>query len=112
MKQPRQAAAAIYGITWLNREEWQKMRAVAADPYTLMPTYEDWVLMTGRAVKDMEQSGKHVKKVPVSADDFAAWCAGSGRYADSAARSEYVSFIMATERALRQTRKQRKTDDE
>lgn len=106
MKKRQSKTNTIYGITWLDRSEWQKMRAIASDFSALMLTYEEWVLMTTRAIKDVEQSGKRVKKVPITAEGFDAWCAENGKNRNSAARSEYVSFVLATQRALRQTKKQ------
>ena len=82
------------------------MRAVASDPSALMITYEEWVMMSTRAIKDLEKSGKRVKKVPVTAEGFAAWCAENAKEKNSASRSEYVSFVLATQRALRQTKHQ------
>lgn len=106
MKKRQSQTNTIYGITWLDRSEWQKMRTVASDFSALMLTYEEWVLMTTRAIKDLEKSGKRVKKVPITAEGFAAWCAENGKEKNSAARSEYVSFVLATKRALHQTKNQ------
>lgn len=112
MKKGSNSEKTIYGITWLTREEWQKMRMMAADPSSLSSSYEDWMMMVWRISKDLEQKGYKVKKVTVDTAIFAEWCGHNGRPLDNAARSEYVSYVMATERALRQSKKRTKGGDE
>jgi hypothetical protein len=112
MKKRPSDTNTIYGITWLDRDEWQKMRAVATDSTALMITYEEWVMMTTRAIKDLEKTGRRVKKVAITAEDFAAWCAANSKEPNSAARSEYVSFVLATQRALRQSNRQISVDSD
>ncbi|GAB1429781.1 hypothetical protein MASR2M18_06130 [Ignavibacteria bacterium] len=112
MKKNDNSEKAVYGITWLTREEWQKMRAIAADPDTLSSSYEDWMMMVWRIAKDLEQEGNRVKKIPVDTGIFAEWCGHNNRLPNNAARSEYVSYVMATERAFRQSKKRMKGGDE
>lgn len=81
------------------------MREIAADTNALTATYEDWMLMAWNLTKDLESKGVKVKKVAVTTDIFAEWCKNNNRIPDNAARSEYVSYLMATEKALRGNRK-------
>lgn len=112
MKKNNNSEKTVFGITWLTREEWQKMRIVAADPISLTSSYEDWMMMVWNITKDLEQKGNKVKKVTVDTEIFTEWCEHNNRPLDNAARSEYVSYVMATERAFRHSKKQMKGGDE
>ncbi len=90
-RDPDEEHRVAIGIAWYSREGWERMRAVAADPDSFENSYEAWLAMITRSLKDLESQGVIPEKVELDANRVAAWCKERGRPIDASSRSEYVS---------------------
>ncbi len=79
------------GVAWYDREQWERLRQVAADPERLEDSYEDWVAMAERAIRDIEATGLLIERVPVDTEELVAWCNERGRPIDGEARAEFAA---------------------
>ena len=79
------------GVAWYDREQWQRLREVAADPEVLEESYDEWVAMAEKAVRELEVSGMIIERVPVNATDLIAWCSEQDRPIDGSARAEFAA---------------------
>ena len=79
------------GVAWFDREQWQRLREVAADPERLEESYEAWVAMAERAIRHLEATGMLIERVPVDTEELIAWCKDRARSIDSSARAEFVA---------------------
>jgi len=87
----------MLAAAWYRREEWERLRAVAADPEDLEDTYDKWLRNAQRLMVQMGGKGIRLVKVDVGADELCAWCRQQSVPVDSAARAGFAS-----EKALRQ----------
>ena len=81
----KESVEAAPGVAWFDREQWQRLREVAADPERLEESYEAWVAMAERAIRRLEAAGMLIERVPVDAEELIAWCKDRARPIDSSA---------------------------
>jgi len=79
------------GVAWFDREQWQRLREVAADPERLEESYEAWVAMAERVIRQLEATGRLIERVPVDTEELIAWCEDRARSIDSSARAEFAA---------------------
>ena len=79
------------GIDWYDRDQWARLREVAADPNALEETYEEWVAMAGRAIGTVEAAGEPVARVSIDTEELVLWCNEQQRPVDRPARAEFAS---------------------
>lgn len=82
---------AITGIAWYRRDQWARLRELAADADGLEEAYEDWLAGAQRTVDQMTATGVHVRRVDIDLDDLVHWCRAEGRPLDSAARAAFTA---------------------
>src|SRR5216117_2311044 len=87
----KESVEAASGVAWFDREQWQRLRQVATDPERLEDSYEAWVAMAERAIRDLEATGMLIERVPVDTEELIAWCNDQGRPIDSSARAEFAA---------------------
>jgi len=81
----------VVGVAWYSRDEWPRVRAIAADPETLEASYDDWLKVFTEGKAALRQAGIVAEDVPVLAGDLQAWCAAEGRPIDGDARAGYAA---------------------
>jgi hypothetical protein len=79
------------GVAWYDREQWQRLREVAADPEVLEESYDQWVVMAEKAIRDLEAMGMIIERVPINTNDLIAWCNEQDRPIDGSARAEFAA---------------------
>jgi len=83
------------GLAWYSREDWERLHEIADDRDKLDDAYEDWERQALKMIHDLEVVGRRVRKVPIDIDALIAWCAERKCRIDTAARSEYVSYLLS-----------------
>jgi hypothetical protein len=73
---------------------WERLRELADDAQALDATFEDWERGALAAVRDLESMRRHIRKVPIDIEALATWCRNQHRPLDSAARAEYVTYLL------------------
>ena len=82
------------GAAWYERDQWERLRRVAADPERLEETYEEWVIMAARAMLMAADAGALIMKVPVNVRELIDWCIEQDRPIDSPARAEFTARLL------------------
>jgi hypothetical protein len=82
------------GFAWYQREQWDRLRELAADAHGLEEQYDAWLASAERTLAMVRSQGLKVERVVVDVEEIAAWCARAGRRFDGKARSEYVAELM------------------
>lgn len=85
---------AQLGLAWYSREAWERLREVADDREALDESFEDWERGALGAIRDLESVGRQIRKVPIDIEALVSWCRGRDRRIDSAARAEYVTYLL------------------
>jgi hypothetical protein len=80
-------------IAWIEKDDWPKFRAGAADRANLHDTYADWLRDASRIERTARAEGKRVVRVPIHADQFRAWCTVRGKQPNGASRSQYAALM-------------------
>jgi hypothetical protein len=57
----------------------------------LEESYDEWVAMAEKAIRELEASGMIIERVPVNTTDLIAWCSEQGRPIDGSARAEFAA---------------------
>ena len=83
------------GLAWYSREDWERLREIADDRDKLDDAYEDWERQALKMIHDLEAVGRRVRKVPINVEALIAWCAERECRIDTAARSEYVTYLLS-----------------
>ena len=86
-----ESVEAASGVAWFDREQWQRLQQVAADPERLEESYEAWLAMAERAIRDLEATGILIEKVPIGTAELIAWCNEQARPIDSSARAKFAA---------------------
>lgn len=81
----------VVGVAWYSRDEWPRIRAIAADPETLEASYDDWLKVFNESRDALRQAGIVAEDVPVIADELRQWCVAEGRSIDGEARASYAA---------------------
>jgi hypothetical protein len=79
------------GVAWYDRDQWERVRGLAADPELLEVSYESWVAMAERSVRELEAAGMIIKRVPVNAVALESWCRARGLPINSSARARFAA---------------------
>lgn len=83
----------IVGIAWFRSDQWELLRALAADPEGLEQTHAEWLALAEKSVRTLKKQGVLVRKVVVDVNDLNAWCLENHRPLDSAARAAYAGKL-------------------
>lgn len=65
---------ANLGLAWYSREDWERGAL--------------------GAIRELESIGRQIRKVPIDIEALVSWCRGQDRRIDSAARAEYVAYLL------------------
>lgn len=93
-RRPRDVAKVAVGLAWFDREQWHLLRQVAADRDKLDNSFEEWESSARKALANLKSQGVLVEPFEVRVADLAQWCAERSLPLNSAARAEYVSFML------------------
>lgn len=78
------------GVAWYRREQWDRLLQIASDRDELEDTYDEWVTMAERRLKELGQHGYMLRKVDIDVEELLSWCNSQNRPVDGAARTEFV----------------------
>jgi hypothetical protein len=79
--------------------QWVQLHAVAADRVKLDDTFEEWEANARRALADLKSQGLAAERCEIRVAELVRWCADRKIPIDSAARAEYVSFMLRRKHA-------------
>ena len=92
------------GVCWYTPEEFIKMKQAAIDGDNFEDTYEEWLQIAERAIKDLKRPGVNPRKVYVKTEDFRWWCEKNNLSTDGPARTRYVAEILKSVNDLKNKR--------
>ena len=80
----------VIGLAWYREEEWDRLKAVAADPNHLEDTWSDWRRVVSKGLEELVAEGHLFERVDVAVDELVAWCRNQGRPVDASARADFA----------------------
>ncbi|MFC4174053.1 hypothetical protein ACFOYU_18700 [Microvirga sp. GCM10011540] len=84
------------GLPWYSREDYPRIRAMMNDPHNLAPSYDQWFMAAQNNERVAQEAGLEVVRVPITPEDFAAWCSARGVEPGSSARSQRAQEEVAS----------------
>jgi hypothetical protein len=82
-------------LAWYDRNQWERLKQVAADADQLDDTYEEWLANAKRFRGDLVLRGLQVVKIDIDVDELSTWCATHRMPNTSEARSQFAAEIAA-----------------
>jgi hypothetical protein len=76
---------------WPSRENYARFRAVCDD--SVPDTFDDFEVLAGGRLAEMEKQGIHIRKIAFDADRMAQWCRVNLGKVDGEARRQYAAMI-------------------
>jgi len=84
----------VYGISWFQPEQWERLLEVSSDRESLDNSYEEWRENANKAIHEFRAQGQKVKKVKLNLEEFLYWCNENKKETNGSARAEYVAILM------------------
>ena len=84
---------------WYQPDEWEKLKATAADKENLDDTYDEWKSNASRAIQDLRDEGQHIQKVSIKIEQLEVWCEEEGVDNISQARTQYAVHLLKNRRS-------------
>ena len=89
-KQATSLAGQAVVVAWYRPEQWDRLRAVAADPEKLLDTFAEWLNVAESTLQNLRAAGIQPYSVDVDVEELLLWCKQQGVPLDQAARSRYA----------------------
>lgn len=86
--------AAVVGLAWFDRKQWQRLTEVVEDRNELDDTFELWRQSALEAARTMEREGQRVEKVHIEVESLVSWCKEKGLPVNGKSRADYVTQII------------------
>jgi hypothetical protein len=90
-KRKRKSASILVGMARYTRQQWLRLKEIAADPERLDDAYEDWLAGSDESMKMMEARGLRCVPIHVDVDELAAWCLVRDRPLNGEARAAFAA---------------------
>ena len=87
------------GVGWYTHENWTKVKAAATDPDRFEETYQEWIEMAEKALREIRLAGVNAEKFNINSEDLLAWCLAHDKANNAASRAEFVSQMGSQNRA-------------
>lgn len=82
------------GIAWYKKEQWELLKATAADSENIEDTYEEWEKQASHTIKELKKKGQNIEKIGFDVNKFNDWCKKNGKKPDSLSRANYVAELL------------------
>ena len=89
----------IYGISWFQPEQWERLLEISSDRESLDNSYEEWRENANKAIHEFRAQGHIIKKVKLNLEEFLSWCNENKKETNGSARAEYVAILMENKNA-------------
>ena len=86
-------------FSWYQHDEWEKLKATAADKKDLDDSYDEWKSNASSAIQDLRDEGQLIQKVSIKVDQLEAWCEEEGVDNNSEARTRYAVNLLKKRRS-------------
>lgn len=79
------------GVAWYHRDQWQRLREVSTDVDKLEDTYDQWLWLATKHLKDMAAGGIEIGKVHIDVERLILWCEEKGMEVNGSSRAHYTA---------------------
>ena len=79
------------GVAWYRKEQWPRLLEIADDKEKLEASYDEWVKIAQKTMREMEKLGLSLVKVDVDVEELLAWCQRRKIPVNGEARASFTS---------------------
>ena len=90
MRKADDTSSSRIGVAWYRREQWERLLEISSDREELEDTYDEWLAMAERRMKELARHGYMLRKVDIDVEELVSWCNSQNRPVDGTARTEFV----------------------
>jgi hypothetical protein len=80
-------------VQWFAEHDFKAIKRVMLDDPSLPPTYAEWLLSAEQNARKLESAGIIVRKVPITAAEFTAYCAMIGQPCNFATLGTFTVYV-------------------
>jgi hypothetical protein len=80
-------------IQWFAEHDFEAIKRVMPHDVSLPPTYAEWLLSAEENARKLESAGIIVRKVPITAAEFTAYCAMIGQPCNFATLGAFAVYV-------------------
>ena len=85
------------GAAWYRSDQWDRLREVSEDRTDLENTWEEWVHVAEKALRDFLARGIQMEKVDVHVEELVRWCQAKQQPINAASRSAFAAEMLRQE---------------
>lgn len=89
--------AAIVGIAWYRREDWDALRALFVDADVLPDTWDAWLSRAREIEQQVGRDGRRAVRAEIRPEAFRTWCADNGHALDAKGRMAFANAAALAE---------------
>ncbi len=93
-KHARYKNEPVIAFAWYRREEWERLREIAADRDVLEDTYDEWLRSARQTLLSLQAKGRRVQKTNIGVEELLRWCQSRKVAVDGNARAEFAAAIL------------------
>ena len=90
-EQPHSRMKPVAAMSWYDREQWTKLKAIAEDGERLDVSFEAWLAGAERAEAELARRDTVVRRIFINVDEFVAWCRANNLKIISTSRAKYTA---------------------
>jgi hypothetical protein len=79
-------------VQWFAEHDFEAIKRVMPDDASLPPSYAEWLLSAEQNARKLESAGIIVRKVPITAAEFTAYCAMIGQSCNFATLGAFAMY--------------------
>lgn len=83
----------VVGVGYYRRKDWERLLATATDREKLEDTYDEWLEVFYKTVKNMRSAGITPRKVCFTLDELLDYCKNEGLKNNAEARSRFFAEL-------------------
>lgn len=87
-------SAQVIGIPWYTREDWYKMKALAADKQSFHANYEQWLANTDKSIVLLTNRRKFFERLNIDPIHYAFWCNQKSLHKNRKSRTAYTQHLL------------------
>ncbi|MDP2923461.1 MAG: hypothetical protein Q8O30_07060 [Candidatus Omnitrophota bacterium] len=83
----------VVGVGYYSRQDWERFLASASDREKLEDTYDEWLELYHKTIRDMKAAGIEPRKVSFNLDELLEYCKKKRLKNNSEVRAKFFSEL-------------------
>ena len=89
--------STLVGVAWYRSDQWDRLKEVSEDRADLEETWEEWIRMAEKSLRDFRARGIQLGKVEVDVEELIQWCQSKQQPIHAASRAAFAAKKLQSE---------------